>query len=74
MVPYGCGLPSDEQAPSVLQDKCQVYVWGSNSSHQLTEDVQEKLLVPKLALSLTNVQQVSYVCFIPSESVRIFIQ
>nr|QHB15577.1 putative E3 ubiquitin-protein ligase HERC1 [Bemisia tabaci] len=58
MVPYGCGLPSDEQAPSVLQDKCQVYVWGSNSSHQLTEDVQEKLLVPKLALSLTNVQQV----------------
>ncbi|XP_065224595.1 probable E3 ubiquitin-protein ligase HERC1 isoform X2 [Planococcus citri] len=39
------------------QDNCEVYVWGSNSSHQLAEDVQEKILVPKLAKNLVHVEQ-----------------
>ena len=41
-----------------VQDNCEVYVWGSNSSHQLAEDVQEKIAIPKLAKNLTNVEQV----------------
>lgn len=41
------------------QDNCEVYVWGSNSSHQLAEDVQEKILIPKLAKNLLHVEQVS---------------
>lgn len=40
------------------QDNCEVYVWGSNSSHQLAEDVQEKIAVPKLAKNLVYVEQV----------------
>lgn len=42
-----------------VQDNCEVYVWGSNSSHQLAEDVQEKIAVPKIAKNLINVEQVS---------------
>lgn len=42
-----------------VQDNCEVYVWGSNSSHQLAEDVQEKISSPKLAKNLTYVEQVS---------------
>lgn len=41
-----------------VQDNCEVYVWGSNSSHQLAEDVQEKIAVPKLAKNLVYVEQV----------------
>lgn len=41
-----------------VQDNCEVYVWGSNSSHQLAEDVQEKIAIPKLAKNLTNIEQV----------------
>ncbi|XP_075226553.1 putative E3 ubiquitin-protein ligase HERC1 isoform X4 [Lycorma delicatula] len=44
--------------PSLPQEKSEVYVWGSNSSHQLAEGTQEKLLMPKLTRFFTNVQQV----------------
>lgn len=44
--------------PSLAQEKSEVYVWGSNSSHQLAEGLQEKILMPKLTRSFTNVQQV----------------
>ncbi|KAK3097022.1 hypothetical protein FSP39_005665 [Pinctada imbricata] len=37
---------------------CEVYVWGSNSSHQLAEGSQEKVLSPKLASSFTDCQQI----------------
>ncbi|XP_054287973.1 probable E3 ubiquitin-protein ligase HERC1 [Macrosteles quadrilineatus] len=40
------------------QEKCEVYVWGSNTSHQLAKKNQEKILVPKLARAFQNVQQV----------------
>ncbi|KAK7862054.1 hypothetical protein R5R35_011478 [Gryllus longicercus] len=39
-------------------DKCDVYVCGSNSSHQVAEESQEKILVPRLARAFTQVQQV----------------
>lgn len=44
---------------SVSEKTCEVYVWGSNSSHQLAEGNQEKILLPKLAKMFTNVQQVN---------------
>ena len=42
-----------------MSDNCDVYVWGSNSSHQLAEGSQEKILTPKLAPAFGNCQQVS---------------
>ncbi len=39
-------------------DGCDVYVWGSNSSHQLAEGNVEKILTPKRAAAFSNVQQV----------------
>ena len=42
----------------VLSDNCEVYVWGSNSSHQLAEGNQEKILQPKMAGAFVDVQQV----------------
>ena len=35
-----------------------VYVWGSNSSHQLAEGNQEKIMQPKLANAFETIQQV----------------
>ena len=35
-----------------------VYVWGSNSSHQLAEGTQEKIMQPKLATAFESIQQV----------------
>ena len=36
----------------------EVFVWGSNSSHQLAEGNQEKILQPKQATMFSAVQQV----------------
>ncbi len=53
------------EAP-VVSETCEVYVWGSNSSHQLVEGTQEKILQPKLAASFADAQTVredtSHVC------------
>ena len=35
-----------------------VYVWGSNSSHQLAEGTLEKILHPKLAQGFSDAQMV----------------
>ncbi|XP_028298817.1 probable E3 ubiquitin-protein ligase HERC1 isoform X3 [Gouania willdenowi] len=43
------------EAPMV-SETCEVYVWGSNSSHQLVEGTQEKILQPKLAASFADAQ------------------
>ncbi|XP_069694063.1 probable E3 ubiquitin-protein ligase HERC1 isoform X1 [Periplaneta americana] len=43
---------------STVAEKCDVYVCGSNSSHQVAEESQEKILVPRLARAFTQVQQV----------------
>lgn len=45
------------EAP-VVSETCEVYVWGSNSSHQLVEGTQEKILQPKLASSFADAQTV----------------
>lgn len=39
-------------------EECEVYVWGSNNSHQLAEGSQEKILTPKLTSTFRNCQQV----------------
>lgn len=39
-------------------ESCDVYVWGSNSSHQLAEGTQDKILSPKLTHAFSSVQQV----------------
>jgi hypothetical protein len=39
---------------------CDVYVWGSNSSHQLAEMSPEKIFIPQLANTFSNVQQVGF--------------
>ncbi|KAL0271708.1 UNVERIFIED_CONTAM: hypothetical protein PYX00_008714 [Menopon gallinae] len=38
-------------------EESRVYVWGSNSSNQLAEGTQEKISVPKLSRSFTQVEQ-----------------
>ncbi|KAL8615071.1 hypothetical protein ACOMHN_013605 [Nucella lapillus] len=40
------------------REECEVYVWGSNNSHQLAEGSQEKILTPKLTSSFGYIQQV----------------
>ncbi|KAK6179608.1 hypothetical protein SNE40_011927 [Patella caerulea] len=44
--------PASQSIPS------DVFVWGSNSSHQLAEGSQEKIHTPKLASSFTDCQQI----------------
>ncbi|KAH3837497.1 hypothetical protein DPMN_110888 [Dreissena polymorpha] len=34
---------------SVAMDTCDVYIWGSNSTHQLAEGTTERILTPKLS-------------------------
>ncbi|CAL4080435.1 unnamed protein product, partial [Meganyctiphanes norvegica] len=43
---------------SERSESCDVYVFGSNSSHQLAEGAMDKILVPKLTRSFSSVQQV----------------
>ncbi|GAB1606906.1 hypothetical protein Ahia01_000973300, partial [Argonauta hians] len=43
---------------SVFGASCEVYVWGSNSSHQLGEGSQEKVTTPKLTTAFGDCQQV----------------
>lgn len=49
----------------MVSETCEVYVWGSNSSHQLVEGTQEKILQPKLAVSFSDAQTVSLCLLIP---------
>ncbi|XP_030232116.1 probable E3 ubiquitin-protein ligase HERC1 isoform X5 [Gadus morhua] len=42
----------------LVSETCEVYVWGSNSSHQLVEGTQEKILQPKLAPSFADAQTI----------------
>ncbi|KTF72912.1 hypothetical protein cypCar_00046699, partial [Cyprinus carpio] len=53
-----CASPDSIQAgeAAMVSETCEVYVWGSNSSHQLVEGTQEKILQPKLAPSFSDAQ------------------
>nr|XP_060611660.1 probable E3 ubiquitin-protein ligase HERC1 isoform X2 [Anolis sagrei ordinatus] len=56
-----CASPDSIQTGSdapVISETCEVYVWGSNSSHQLVEGTQEKILQPKLAPSFSDAQTI----------------
>ena len=57
-------MPPNEK-PSDTAVSCDVYVWGSNTSHQLAEGDQEKISTPKLAKTFTNVQQVTILSTAP---------
>lgn len=46
---------------SVMGGICEVYIWGSNSSHQLGEGSQEKVIIPKLTTAFGDCQQVHLV-------------
>ena len=47
-----------------LKDSYEVYVWGSNNSHQLAEGSKEKIIIPTMTSSFANVQQVVLTFFI----------
>ncbi|XP_055518701.1 probable E3 ubiquitin-protein ligase HERC1 isoform X3 [Leucoraja erinacea] len=55
-----CASPDSLQSGDtpMVSETCEVYVWGSNSSHQLVEGTQEKILQPKLALSFADAQTI----------------
>lgn len=53
---------SGSEAGMMAPDQCEVYVFGSNSSHQLAEGNVEKMLQPKLAGNFSNVIQVLLHC------------
>uniref|UniRef100_A0AAZ3RI90 HECT-type E3 ubiquitin transferase n=1 Tax=Oncorhynchus tshawytscha TaxID=74940 RepID=A0AAZ3RI90_ONCTS len=55
-----CASPDSLQSGEapMLSETCEVYVWGSNSSHQLVEGTQEKILQPKLAPSFADAQMI----------------
>ncbi|KAH0619794.1 hypothetical protein JD844_014057 [Phrynosoma platyrhinos] len=55
-----CASPDSVQTGDtpVVSETCEVYVWGSNSSHQLVEGTQEKILQPKLAPSFSDAQTI----------------
>ncbi|KAG5885881.1 hypothetical protein JTB14_019144 [Gonioctena quinquepunctata] len=61
-IDYGgaCSAVESTTAESELgvYEKCDVYVWGSNSSHQLAEGNQEKILLPIKSKIFNQVQQV----------------
>uniref|UniRef100_A0A8B9HD78 HECT-type E3 ubiquitin transferase n=1 Tax=Astyanax mexicanus TaxID=7994 RepID=A0A8B9HD78_ASTMX len=45
-------------SPGSEGDAVKVYVWGSNSSHQLAEGTLEKILQPKLAQGFSDAQMI----------------
>jgi len=46
--------------PVTGNKSCDVFVWGSNSSHQLAEGAQEKLTSPKQASAFLDIVEVYY--------------
>ena len=54
----GTGSSSTDVTRPLVAEQCDVYVWGSNSSHQLAEGSQEKVMQPKLATAFESVRQV----------------
>ncbi|KTG13251.1 hypothetical protein cypCar_00022227 [Cyprinus carpio] len=52
-----CSAGSSSSSGSEI-DAVMVYVWGSNSSHQLAEGTLEKILQPKLAQGFSDAQMI----------------
>ncbi|CAN9504281.1 unnamed protein product [Ophioblennius macclurei] len=53
-----CSCSTDTAAPGTESDTVMVYVWGSNSSHQLVEGTLEKILLPKLTQGFSDAQMI----------------
>ncbi|XP_061589686.1 probable E3 ubiquitin-protein ligase HERC1 isoform X2 [Cololabis saira] len=53
-----CSCSSDAAAPGTESDVVMVYVWGSNSSHQLAEGTLEKILLPKVTQGFSDAQMI----------------
>ncbi|XP_026152678.1 probable E3 ubiquitin-protein ligase HERC1 isoform X2 [Mastacembelus armatus] len=53
-----CSCSTDAAAPGTESDTVMVYVWGSNSSHQLAEGTLEKILLPKLTQGFNDAQMI----------------
>ncbi|XP_067431217.1 probable E3 ubiquitin-protein ligase HERC1 isoform X6 [Thunnus thynnus] len=53
-----CSCSTDAAAPGTESDTVMVYVWGSNSSHQLAEGTLEKILLPKLTQGFSDAQMI----------------
>lgn len=54
-----CMSPDENRnTSSVMGGICEVYIWGSNSSHQLGEGSQEKVIIPKLTTAFGDCQQI----------------
>ncbi|KAI1904845.1 hypothetical protein AGOR_G00009860 [Albula goreensis] len=53
-----CSCTTGSAAPGMENDIVMVYVWGSNSSHQLAEGTLEKILQPKLAQGFSDAQMI----------------
>ncbi|XP_034565879.1 probable E3 ubiquitin-protein ligase HERC1 isoform X2 [Notolabrus celidotus] len=53
-----CSCSTDAASPGTDSDTVMVYVWGSNSSHQLAEGTLEKILLPKLTQGFSDAQMI----------------
>uniref|UniRef100_UPI0037E82BA5 probable E3 ubiquitin-protein ligase HERC1 n=1 Tax=Semicossyphus pulcher TaxID=241346 RepID=UPI0037E82BA5 len=53
-----CSCSTDAASPGSDSDTVMVYVWGSNSSHQLAEGTLEKILLPKLTQGFSDAQMI----------------
>ncbi|XP_047185393.1 probable E3 ubiquitin-protein ligase HERC1 isoform X3 [Scophthalmus maximus] len=53
-----CSCSTDAASPGSESDAVLVYVWGSNSSHQLAEGTLEKILLPKLTQGFSDAQMI----------------
>ncbi|XP_061887279.1 probable E3 ubiquitin-protein ligase HERC1 isoform X3 [Entelurus aequoreus] len=53
-----CSCSTDAVAPGSESDAVVVYVWGSNSSHQLAEGTLEKILLPKPTQGFSDAQMI----------------
>ncbi|KAL6096756.1 uncharacterized protein ACO6RY_06004 [Pungitius sinensis] len=53
-----CSCGTNAAAPGSESDTVVVYVWGSNSSHQLAEGTLEKILLPKLTQGFSDAQMI----------------
>ncbi|XP_054612956.1 probable E3 ubiquitin-protein ligase HERC1 isoform X1 [Dunckerocampus dactyliophorus] len=53
-----CSCSADAVAPGGDSDAVVVYVWGSNSSHQLAEGTLEKILLPKPTQGFSDAQMI----------------
>ncbi|XP_029920656.1 probable E3 ubiquitin-protein ligase HERC1 isoform X2 [Myripristis murdjan] len=53
-----CSCNTGASTPGAEHDAVMVYVWGSNSSHQLAEGTLEKILQPKLTQGFSDAQMI----------------